>query len=282
MSFIELAMRTLPDSHGYRFDYIDENVAGVSLHQAMNDFIDAELPNGDFDIGLFKTAGNAVDQIKRAGAYGKYRAYPNTPSERELMLSEPTGSLISDGNVASPASYHIYHMILGIVTEVLELAEVLETGDYVNLAEEIGDAYWYIAGYAKYQRGTGSHGAGYAEYIDSIMNLETVHPRGNQTEGGIKVLLVSDALSDLFTWLIHFDESAETDLDLMNSIDEIEMHLRGIAYSAGLSTKEVGNAVIEKLKTRYPDKFDADKAVNRDLANEREVLERVIVAEPSR
>lgn len=41
----------------------------------------------------------------------------------------------------------------------------------------------------------------------------------------------------------------------------------------GLDWNQVLVTVIEKLKARYPDAFDADKAINRDLDTERNILE---------
>ena len=49
---------------------------------------------------------------------------------------------------------------------------------------------------------------------------------------------------------------------------------KGIAFDVlGLDEPSIRAAVIAKLKARYGDKFDADKAVNRDLIEERRILE---------
>jgi len=42
----------------------------------------------------------------------------------------------------------LYHGIVGICTEIGEIAEAYDTNgtvDYINVAEELGDAFWYAA-----------------------------------------------------------------------------------------------------------------------------------------
>jgi len=94
----------------------------------------------------------------------------------------------------------VLHMILGMMTETGELADVFKKSlaynkpiDWVNVQEELGDLMWYIAGFCKI-----------------------------------------------------------CDIDL-----EVVLHKN-----------------MEKLKARYPEKFNSDKANNRDLLKEREILER--------
>ena len=91
------------------------------------------------------------------------------------------------------------HMVLGMVTEVAELADVFKKNiaygkaiDWVNVKEELGDCFWYLANFAR-----------------------------------------------------------------INGID-IESEL-------GIN--------IDKLKSRYPDKFSEEAAINRDLVKERSILE---------
>lgn len=92
------------------------------------------------------------------------------------------------------------HMVLGMVTEAGELADVYKKNlaytkpiDLVNAKEEIGDIMWYIANYCNVNG----------------FDLEAIMERN-----------------------------------------------------------------IEKLRARYPEKFTTDKAINRDLEAEREVLSR--------
>jgi NTP pyrophosphatase (non-canonical NTP hydrolase) len=104
----------------------------------------------------------------------------------------------TDAPLSSPQEHDI-HMVLGIVTEAAELADVFKKSlaynkeiDWTNVREEFGDLMWYIANFCK------SH-----------------------------------------------------DFDL----------------------EEILGTNIAKLKARYPDKFTEEKANNRHLDVERQVLE---------
>lgn len=65
-------------------------------------------------------------------------------------------------------------------------------------------------------------------------------------------------------------------LDVVNLMEELgdQVWYQAIPMRIfKLSFDQIKQANIEKLRARYPDKFDAGKATNRDLAKEREVLE---------
>lgn len=65
-------------------------------------------------------------------------------------------------------------------------------------------------------------------------------------------------------------------LDLVNFGEELgdSDWYKAIAHDElGISEERVRNAVIAKLQKRYPGKFDADAAINRDLKSERSTLE---------
>jgi len=65
-------------------------------------------------------------------------------------------------------------------------------------------------------------------------------------------------------------------LDLVNIKEEIGdamWYIALICKANGWTFEEIQQQNIAKLKARYPDKFTQDKALNRDLPKEREVLE---------
>jgi NTP pyrophosphatase (non-canonical NTP hydrolase) len=65
------------------------------------------------------------------------------------------------------------------------------------------------------------------------------------------------------------------ELDIVNIIEELGdglWYIGLILNQLDVSFEEVMKRNIEKLRTRYPEKFTEDKAVNRDLDKEREVL----------
>jgi len=69
----------------------------------------------------------------------------------------------------------------------------------------------------------------------------------------------------------------ETALDAVNLKEEFGdlLWYQAIGVDATkMDYADVFNTVIAKLKTRYPDKFTSDHAINRDLVKERNVLEK--------
>lgn len=66
---------------------------------------------------------------------------------------------------------HDLHMILGMLTEIGELADIFKkelayekTVDWINIKEEIGDLMWYIANFCK------SHNFDLEEILDICIN----------------------------------------------------------------------------------------------------------------
>lgn len=67
------------------------------------------------------------------------------------------------------------------------------------------------------------------------------------------------------------------DLDLVNIKEEIGdqmWYLANLVRLLGFDFEEIFRTNIDKLKIRYPEKFDSEKALNRDLDKEREILEK--------
>jgi len=137
-----------------------------------------------------KFIGGRLDQVKKHLIYGK-------PLSDEMWIGNRTGKGYVEELAEEKAE--ALHALLGIITEVSELADALtpfifdkKSLDVVNVEEELADAMWYIA---------------------------------------------------------------------------ILVRLHDIDFEAAL------NRNIEKLKARFPEKFDADRAINRDVVAERVILE---------
>ena len=148
------------------------------------------------------TALQDLDKIKKSLFYGKQLHEGETPIPTcinlpvECFSADPDQD---DGEKAHDQGVDVLHAILGIATEAGELLEALNIGmfgddgfDLVNVAEELGDVFWYQA---------------------------------------------------------------------------------ILADSAGLSFEKLQQQNIDKLRARYGDKFTAFDAMNRDLFEERKVLE---------
>ena len=66
------------------------------------------------------------------------------------------------------------------------------------------------------------------------------------------------------------------ELDLVNIKEELGdsmWYFANLCNFHGWDLRDILETNIAKLKSRYPEKFDADKAINRDLETERKILE---------
>ena len=144
---------------------------------------------------------------------------------------------------------NILHMNIGILTELGELADLFKKHyaygkelDLVHIGEEIADMFWYRA------------------------NLDRIKGYTYNPNYHIGVL---DDNSPLIT-------SIE---GIMNSLVEFYDRnffatLFGIANFYSLNIETLLNNNIAKLRIRYPEKFDTEKALNRRLELERKELEK--------
>lgn len=137
------------------------------------------------------------------------------------------------------------HMNLGIFTEIGEVLDILKKNmaygkpiDLVHLGEEIADACWYA--------------------INKLRIEEVTEFSQLPTEGSNEPLSVSVIYSLL----------KDPRIDSVSLI----WRLNGIAISYGLSLPKLLDQNIEKLRVRFPDKFDKERALNRDLEAERKTL----------
>lgn len=179
------------------------------------------------------------------------------------------------------------HMRLGMMSEIEELMTAIHTGDKVNIGEELGDLMWYISNdlYLKKVRGHISEEQ-YNHFVNYKFNQSL-----DATHGGF--LTLSEGVHHSL-WAIVFNVSQLADInkrDLAYGESEISEGKRNhkakylrvmtyliaavnnVAYQAKINMEEYLEKNINKLIQRYPEKFDQDLALNRDLAKERQVLE---------
>lgn len=109
---------------------------------------------------------------------------------------------------------------------------------------------------------------GLPEHAKNI-NLSNINPRllhaaiGSFTESGELIEAVKKQYETGTIDLVNFGEE----------IGDLEWY-QAIGFDAtGVTEESCREKNIAKLKARYPDKFDADRAINRDLATERAILE---------
>ena len=149
------------------------------------------------------------------------------------------------------------HMSLGFASEMFgELPAALENNDVVNVAEELGDTEWYIAGYAQ------TWGLQLPNEVkftpEEYMDLN--YPQ-----------TIAD-LQDLDKKELAYGKVASLE-ERGRLINQLLVQVEGIAFLNDIDMNDVRAKIIAKLKSRYGDKFNSEGAINRDLTKEREILE---------
>lgn len=146
---------------------------------------------------------------------------------------------------------NILHMDIGILTEIGEIADIFKKNlaynkpiDYVNLGEEIGDVCWYVVNLNRFK-----------QFIYLNEDKPIYFSMGP----------LSDA--DIIDSLLNYQNDPHNVLNTMFNIAESFTHF-GIDFYKCLENN------INKLRVRFPDKFDTEKALNRDLESERKELEK--------
>ncbi len=158
-----------------------------------------------------------------------------------------------------------FHSIIGLNTERGECYEAIEHGDmidYVNLREEIGDLYWYVAVLSDDLGLVLSDS--YAVYIDhSLMD-------------SLKITrFLSNELLDLSKKCMFYKKEINLENRFYsNHIQAIFNHLENLCSKLDTTKEKVWTTNQEKLKARFPEKFSSEKAENRDLDKERKILEK--------
>ena len=142
------------------------------------------------------------------------------------------------------------HMVLGIHSEYNEW---ISSTDEINESEELADMLWYLANYCTFR--------GY-----NFSRLFDVELKNN-----LGVTFNSSKLQDLVKKYIAYNK----EIDM--SAESILLENLADAISQMYSNKDILQSLqnnINKLKVRFPEKFDEELAKNRDLPAERKELEK--------
>ena len=156
------------------------------------------------------------------------------------------------------------HHTLGMATEYDEIIKCLSRDDvdYVNLSEEIGDFLWYHRAY-------------------TIQRNIDVFAYQFREAGSMSSYVDTSLLKVLLTKILEFQDCVKKYIAYNRGFDEdIKLYqmfsiINDICHKYSINPKESMYRVVEKLKVRYPEKFDESNAQqeNRDLKAERDKLE---------
>ena len=156
------------------------------------------------------------------------------------------------------------HVALGLGSEIVELSTYI---DEVNKIEEIGDMFWYLAGYCHIRN------LQLSDYISHYPQKITILLAKNQPDFILNKLICDISnLQDIVKKFIAYNKSidkVEESLILIDICTSLFIY-GNISNSIDLQQILVKN--IDKLLVRYPDKFSDMLAVNRNLEKEYESL----------
>lgn len=153
---------------------------------------------------------------------------------------------------------NLLHGVIGILTE---LDELYEWNDEVNKKEEVADIFWYIA------------------LLDRELNLNlelsTFEKDPIQLKNEsiiVKLFKHSALLMDSLKKKIYYNKPIELDV-FSEKVRTIFFTLCIFCTHNQIKIPEILDSNIQKLKSRYGEKFTSEKAINRDLEKERIILE---------
>lgn len=181
-----------------------------------------------------------------------------------LPLAEKT--LSTQFNCEDLFHQKILHAVIGSLTEVEEILDNYSDGRLVkdineqgSIAEETADILWYIS--ILYRE---------LNIDDSIYSIEI------NEQDPFKILLeftkVSLKFLDLLKKKIYYNKDIDNQLMIDLSTKMYELILN-FCHMYNTKVSDILDKNITKLKARYGDKFSSEKAINRNLEIEKQILE---------
>lgn len=142
------------------------------------------------------------------------------------------------------------HMVLGIHSEYNEW---ITATDEVNESEELADMLWYLANYCTFRNYS----------FERLFDVKLSNNLG--------VTFNSSKLQDLVKKYIAYNKEINIS-DESALLENLAFNIKKLYGEVDICRSLQNN--IDKLKVRFPEKFDEELAKNRDLAAERKELEK--------
>lgn len=174
---------------------------------------------------------------------------------------------------------NLLHMNLGVKTEIGEVLDILKKNlaykkpiDFVNFGEELADIVWYLIN--KHRMFSKQVIADETELLLLVNETFLIVDETLLSLGLTEASTAKSAIILLDTLYI-----SAMSLEIINVGEDYEdmSNIASLFYLAELYEIDLWQHLtnnIEKLKIRYPEKFNEHDALNRDLDKEREQLEK--------
>ncbi len=179
--------------------------------------------------------------------------------EEYLPLSEKTLSLQFNCN---ETEQKILHSVIGIMTELDEILDNYDNDkklDKVNILEEVGDICWYLAILGR-------------EYDISFPQITVREKNSDPFRLILSTIKMSAKLLDMLKKKIYYNKDINQEIFVSLS-RTIMMNISDFTHCYDIQIEKSFQVNIDKLRSRYGDKFSSESAINRDLNKERDILE---------
>lgn len=143
------------------------------------------------------------------------------------------------------------HMSLGIMTELIEIDDIEINDNYgVKLLDESGDVFWYISNYAHIH--------------DIPFNIDPIIPKETS-------YYWAGRLQDYDKKLLAYKKPYQRNLQI-EALQSLASNMSWFVTAYTLNVEDVLEKNIQKLRIRFPDKFDANLAINKNEEKEIELF----------
>jgi len=188
---------------------------------------------------------------------------------KNAVRTESTFWVIDPNHSITDINDSLFHSAIWMQTEMWEIFEAIfikwKGGeiDIVNVKEELWDVLWYFA-----------IACNKLDYYDFDFNVNCDGKKYNSIEE--YVFAINDITINILDSMkksLFYNKDFDINL-LKNRLKNLFEYVWHLVKYIGWDLEDMGEINIEKLKTRYPEKFSTNDAVNRDLISERKILEK--------
>jgi len=175
-----------------------------------------------------------------------------------LELSEKT---LSTQFNCEEKEQRVLHATIGILTEVEELLDnhIGDSQDITNMLEEAGDITWYLAILGR-------------EYQLDYPQIIVKEKNGDPMKLVLKIIKNTCKLLDMMKKKIYYNKPVD-EYTFKTITNLVMLDLSDYMNTYDIDIQKSFDVNIAKLKARYGEKFSSEKAINRDLETERNILE---------
>ena len=175
-----------------------------------------------------------------------------------LELSEKT---LSTQFHCEEREQRLLHAVIGVLTEVEELLDnhIGDEQDITNMLEEAGDITWYLAIIGREMN---------LDYPQLLVKTKNDDPM----KLVLKIVKNTCKLLDMMKKKLYYNKPIdETLFKIITTL--VMLDVSDYMNTYDIDIEKSFDVNIDKLKARYGDKFSSEKAINRDLETERNILE---------